>query len=132
MSTHDLRYYNRQGEPITTHEWTQLFGDPAYRFLRQDEIHGSHLSTVWLGIDHGAGGQDDPPVIFETMWFADDEEGQWRYSTEAAALSAHQAMLDYINAHAWSMLPERTVLALGDIANRAYLDERADTGAGDR
>ena len=36
--------------------------------LMEEFPDGSYLSTVWLGIDHSFG--FDPPLIFETMYFA--------------------------------------------------------------
>ena len=50
------------------------------------------MSTVWLGIDHAWGG--GPPVIFETMVFAEGsslDEDCHRYCTEAEAKQGHTA-----------------------------------------
>lgn len=54
------------------------------------------VSTVWLGMDHNWSGEGKP-IIFETMVFAYDEDGevnfsgeyQERYATEKEALAGH-------------------------------------------
>jgi len=49
-------YFDRQGFPCTLGEWAVMFEDHQYKRVRQDEVNGSTVSTVWLGLDHGYGG----------------------------------------------------------------------------
>ena len=87
MTTH----YDREGKAITTEEWAALWEDKDYQQVLQTHLpDGTHISTVWLGIDHNYG--SGPPIIFETMIFSPDEEQdeqQWRYATEAEARRGH-------------------------------------------
>ena len=65
------------------------------------------ISTVWLGLDHNYF-QNGPPLIFETMVFANpetDEEGYGltefdvlRYATEEEAIAGHNAMVLLVRA----------------------------------
>jgi hypothetical protein len=84
-------YYDRRGEPIDADEWARLFEDCDYQRLATTRLGVDILvSTVWLGIDHSFGGDEDP-IIFETMVFGGpDGETIVRYSTEAAALEGHE------------------------------------------
>lgn len=59
---------------------------------------GKWVSTVWLGLDHGAG--CGPPLIFETMVFAPSRDGELResldcdrYATAAEAKAGHAEMV---------------------------------------
>lgn len=71
------RYFDRHGFPIPNDGptpacviWAMQRETSAIVDVRvaYDELpDGSHLSTVWLGMDHGWGG---PPLIFETMRFS--------------------------------------------------------------
>jgi hypothetical protein len=120
-------YYDRDGFPIPAdRQWPAVLVwarmketvDPV---LAQDELpDGSHLSTVWLGLDHAVMGA---PLIFETMRFAaaadtfvipgsgrevphhpaiafpdpfgepGEETGQLRYTTAEEALAAHHEIV---------------------------------------
>lgn len=88
-------HYNRAGEPISFEEWVRLFSPGPYKDMAKTDLpSGVHVSTIWLGLDHGDGA--GPPVIFETMVFPEDENAerdQERYSTEAEALAGHAAMV---------------------------------------
>lgn len=86
-------HYDRQGNPITLEQWSRMFGDEEYkRIAKTDLPGGGHVSTVWMGLDHGFGGLH---LIFETMVFghpgADNE--QERYSTEQEARAGHEEMV---------------------------------------
>jgi hypothetical protein len=65
----------------------------ADRVVRQTEIPGGMVSTVFLGLDHNFGG--GPPILFETMIFCDGEgSGEcWRCSTWLEAEQQHVAAL---------------------------------------
>lgn len=93
-------YYDRSGVPISSQQMMELkFIDPDYgRVMRSTVVDAAHLertydvSTVWLGLDQGFG--SGPPVIFETMIFALDDDDEWqnwcdRYCTEVAARDGH-------------------------------------------
>jgi len=71
--------------------WAEWFGS-ADRIVRQTEILGASVSTVFLGLDHQWG--DGPPLLFETMVFWPGEGGyeQERCSTWLEAQRQHAAM----------------------------------------
>lgn len=83
------RYYDRNGNEMTAHEWQQAFEKTdARRIERTDLKDGVYVSTVWLGLDHSW--DDGPPLIFETMVFEGKHDGDcYRYSTENAAKIGH-------------------------------------------
>lgn len=92
-----LPYYNRQGEEISNDEWMKLFINKKYKIVKQTDIHGNKVSTVWLGTDHSFG--DGEIVIFETLVFGDgmwDDYGR-RWSTEEQALLGHSVICDAIS-----------------------------------
>jgi hypothetical protein len=80
------RYFDWQGQPITLQQWMRLFDDE--RHLGDDHVGDVHVSTVWLGLDHGYG--DGPPLIFETMIFGGPLDQEcWLYATEQQARAGH-------------------------------------------
>ena len=83
-------YYDFDGNPIGSLEWTRLFEDlPARQVARTDLDGGVYVSTVWLGLDHRFGG-DGPPLIYETMIFGGPhDEWCWRWPNRDAALAGH-------------------------------------------
>lgn len=95
-------YYDRQGNPVPdVNEWARVFeAGIGNRHVAMDSI-GQNLSvsTVWLGLNQNWT-RVGPPLIFETMVFTNESEelpeewdGQcWRYSTEAEAISGHEAI----------------------------------------
>lgn len=111
-----IAYYDRAGNRIPMVRWTELHGDPSYCRVDFTEVAGVwHVSTVWLGLNHGFFG---PPEIFETMVFenavshgyvgpsrwtgdgwsysfrAEAFDGfQQRYSTETEARAGHAAVV---------------------------------------
>lgn len=93
-----MNYYDRNGAVIDSQEWTRLFTPDYQRVARTkvtdaaDPSKSFDVSTVWLGIDHAWGG--GPPVIFETMVFAEGtsvDEDCRRYCTETEARQGHTA-----------------------------------------
>lgn len=94
-------WYDKSGTPMTMKQAASVFKDPVYKRVGSDTVtcagRSWWVSTVWLGIDHGWG--DGPPVIFETMIFAqqsltDPDEDQreqetTRYTTLADAEAGH-------------------------------------------
>jgi hypothetical protein len=87
-------YYDRQGKPIELEDWVKKFEDPAYKILVKTDLpDGRHVSTVWLGVDHGYGWLTGSGrlLIFETMVFPGND--CQRYATEAEALAGHEEMV---------------------------------------
>lgn len=90
-----LENYDRQGRRITREEWGELWHED---YRRVGEWHGEggiSVSTVWLGIDHGFGGELE---IFETMIFGPDpypyNQVLTRYRTEDEAREGHDRTVD--------------------------------------
>ena len=108
-------YYDKQGNPITMEEWARLSSDMEYRRVAETTGCGKWVSTVWLGLNHSHGG--GPPLIFETMVFDVDKDGEinWseidadRYSTEEEALKGHERLC---SGHAYIL--DRIVKKLGE------------------
>lgn len=99
-------WYDRAGKPIDVATANDLLGDPKYKRVALTRVTSSsdsnieyRISTVWLGLDHNWGGGE--PILFETMSFGGDEqqdESQWRWTTEAAALAGHAEIVASIAA----------------------------------
>lgn len=62
-------------------------------FNRLDD--GTIVSTVFLGLDHGFGRRDSPPILYETMVFdpSANVAGCWRDCNRHAALATHDRVL---------------------------------------
>lgn len=83
--------------------WGEWFEDKSggdRRRVAFDKVGEVEVSTVFLGVDHGArdGGA---PVLFETMIFGGSDEidqSQWRYTSRADALIGHAAALALVHA----------------------------------
>ena len=88
-----IDHYDIDGNLITQHEWGELFSDKTYaRIALTDLGDDVHVSTVWLGIDHGFGA--GPPLIFETMIFGGPRnEDTERYTTKEQALAGHNRIV---------------------------------------
>lgn len=76
-------------------EWGQWM-EEASRTIAISEFGNVHISTVFLGIDHGFSFSDKEPlknpIIFETMIF-DQSQFTMRYRTIGAALDGHEKIL---------------------------------------
>ena len=88
-----VRWYDRQGRPLTLAQAAPLLEDNDYKRVASDVLpDGRWISTVWLGLDHGYR-SDEPPMIFETMVFESQEVLRdsrcVRYATEAEARAGH-------------------------------------------
>lgn len=95
------RYYDRQGERISLHEWGDKRQDEVYCQIGYSELWPYRISTIWLGIPSPSFGPR--PLIFETMVFADDETDelaneQWRWATEAEAYVGHHGVVAIVRA----------------------------------
>jgi len=101
-------FFDRQGKPLTTEQWSELHSDFNYKVVIKTDIHDCQVSTVWLGSDHGFGNLPKP-IIFETMIFG----GLWndfseRYATEEEARQSHQTIVEMIEHYhrGWSGMKE--------------------------
>lgn len=94
-----MRYYDRDGHSVSWLMGAWLHMNFDYKIVKHTHYkNGTLVSTVWLGMDHGfpiPGIGRRIPIIFETMIFPDQAEGDWaedyqeRYATEEQALDGH-------------------------------------------
>jgi hypothetical protein len=80
-------------------EWAGWF-ESANRRVARTEIGDAEVSTVFIGLDHCFGFKG-PPILFETMVFADGhplDEIQLRYSTWAEAETGHIEVCEQLQA----------------------------------
>lgn len=87
-----MSYFILEGKtlvPVNVREWGEWF-EQADRVLASDyTLDGTHVSTVFLGLDHSFG--LGPPEVFETMIFGGPhDQSCWRYSTYDAAVAGHR------------------------------------------
>lgn len=87
----------REIVPATLMEWGAMLEDPdSKRVAETITAKGDRISTVFLGIDHGLGG-NEKPVLFETMVFKNgsgSEIYQERYCTYEEAEDGHKRACD--------------------------------------
>ena len=87
-----VRYFDRDGQPITMWQWAALLASDEYRRVAEDVVADFWVSTVWLGLDHQLL-PELPKLTFETMVFTADDgaivQGPVRYSTLGAAFMGH-------------------------------------------
>jgi hypothetical protein len=81
-------------KPVPTDDvtvWARFFENMTNRLVDYTEITSQvRVSTVFLGLDHRFGG-NGPPVIFETMIFGGELDGDtWRYSSWDDAKIGHK------------------------------------------
>jgi hypothetical protein len=72
-------------------EW--LDEHPSRKIVKQEDIDGIHVSTVFLGLDHAMPWEKDKtPVLWETMIFGGthDQEYQERYTSYEDAVEGHK------------------------------------------
>ena len=93
-----MDYYGRDGQPITQEVAMALLTDPEARRVARTKIdEDTEVSTVHLVLDHGFG--FGPPLIFETMIFGGPhDQDQWRYATEAEAVTGHEHVVGALRA----------------------------------
>ena len=99
-------WYDRAGNSIDAATANDLLGDLKYKRVALTRITSAsdpgieyRVSTVWLGLDHNWGGGE--PVLFETMSFGggeDQDQSQWRWTTEDAARVGHAEIVATIAA----------------------------------
>jgi len=75
-------------------KWGEFFNDQKKRRVAYTELGAVHVSTVFLGLDHGWGGR---PLLFETMVFGGNNWDECeRYSTWEEAEQGHQRMVQRV------------------------------------
>jgi hypothetical protein len=80
-------------------EWEEWYKQVDNRRVGRDIVEGILVSTVFLCIDHGFGGE---PKWFETMLFKGEDlnesldEYQWRYATWEEARKGHEAVVELV------------------------------------
>lgn len=90
-----IEYYilGPDGEPTTCDdaiEWGRWF-ETSDRSVARFTFGSIDVSTVFLGLDHSFG--VGPPLLFETLIFGGEHEGEMRrYATREAALAGHRQM----------------------------------------
>lgn len=94
-----------------------MFEDIANRRIGNDIIEGAHVSTIFLGLNHGFSNR---PLWFETMIFDLEmhEKGsqpQWRYETLAEAQEGHARACAWVREHIEVMRAERRESLLADV-----------------
>lgn len=90
-----MRYFDRDGQPISLGQYEALFTDDDYRRVALSHIDDVEVSTVWLGLDHSLGGR--VPMIFETMIFGGPNDTEcWRWSTKEQALAGHDQVCAWV------------------------------------
>jgi hypothetical protein len=99
-------YYNRQGQPMTMHQWAEKFEDENYTHIARDVIGPDEpldpaplitVSTFWRGVNHDL--RHDEPLIYETLIIGGgyDATGM-RYATEKQAREGHRRAVDELRA----------------------------------
>ena len=102
MSTPRYRYYIlKDKKPVVVKdllEWAKSFEEQD-RIVASDMIDGIHVSTVFLGLDHGfdLGQPGYKPQLFETMVFGGPMDYyQQRYATWAGAEYGHKKVVEMV------------------------------------
>ena len=99
-------YYDRQGQPMTMHQWAEKFEDENYTHIARDVIGPDEpldpaplitVSTFWRGVNHNL--RHDEPLIYETLIIGGgyDATGM-RYATEKQAREGHRRAVDALRA----------------------------------
>lgn len=77
--------------------WFEQSSKDGARFVAKTQVGEYQVSTVFLGLDHGFGLDDDePPILYETMVFkngSNSDEDCERYATRDEAQRGHDEMV---------------------------------------
>lgn len=100
-----IGWYAPDGTPLPGDVREQMWAMHEHKLMEGNLVHteigleGAHnlvVSTAYLGLDHGFGGEG-PPIIWETMIFYGDwQDHQWRYATRNAAMANHRHVVEII------------------------------------
>ncbi len=92
-------YFDKQGKKIELRDWVRLFEDKEYQIVAQEILpNGVHVSTAWLGLEHGA--KNGKPYIFETIVFVPldehytDNKETCRYTNLEDAKKGHKELVE--------------------------------------
>ena len=99
-------YYDRQGQPMTMHQWAEKLRDEDYTHIARDVVGPDEpldpaplitVSTFWLGVNPNW--RNDEPLIYETLIIGGgyDATGM-RYATEKQAREGHRRVVDELRA----------------------------------
>ncbi len=99
-------YYDRQGQPMTMHQWAEKFEDENYTHIARDVIGPDEpldpaplitVSTVWRGVNQNW--RHHEPLIYETLIIGGgyDATGM-RYATEKQAREGHRQVVEQLRA----------------------------------
>ena len=96
-------YYILRGKeiiPCDIETWSNFFENPENKIIKQTNIEKKFISTVFLGLDHKFGYEEDKrPILFETMVF---NKGEWselyceRYHTYDEAVQGHNRIMEKV------------------------------------
>lgn len=90
----NLYMLDELGRVVTTSDpdvWGMWFQGPNNRRVGSDTFGGVEVSTVFLGLGHSFDGW--PPVLWETMVFGGELDGEMRrYTSSEDALIGHKEM----------------------------------------
>ena len=107
-------YYKLIGRlPVPVRDRLQwgMWMETANRHVAQTDVGPLHVSTVFLGVDHGfSSNPDAPPILFETMIFGDDTDGLDHYCDRYASWDEAE------RGHAAAVEAARVMLAKADEA----------------
>lgn len=90
--------------PAELMEWAmqlEELSQTGKRKVANDIIHGKHVSTVWLGLNHNFG--IGKPLVFETMVFSEHDSAtdiyMDRYTTWEEAEAGHKKAIEWVKKH---------------------------------
>jgi hypothetical protein len=99
-------YYDRQGQPMTVHQWAQKLEDENYTHIARDVIGPDEpldpaplitVSTFWCGFNPSW--RNDEPLIYETLIIGGGHDATgMRYATEEQAREGHRRVVDELRA----------------------------------
>ncbi len=86
-------------EPCSIEEANELLGKNEERRVGESWLNDYRISTVFLALDHGDRGENNTPILFETMIFGDgDLDGEtWRYETWEEAERGHMEACEVVD-----------------------------------
>lgn len=95
-------WYRLEGRTVVLDPTHRLQPIAERRIARTQITPEVHVSTVFLGLDHGYG-NDGPPILFETMVFGGplDQQGD-RYATVEAAEAGHERWVNRVR-RGWTL-----------------------------
>ena len=87
-----------EGNPVEEPDlvkWALWYEQDGNRILARDEVGGSVVSTIFLGLDYKYLGGEGPPILWETMVFRGPKY-QCRYTSRRAALAGHREAVEML------------------------------------